>query len=154
MQLLHTPWAWRYIHHIHHQFLTPTPFAQDAVHPVEGIVQGPLGHHLITLFTPIHPAAHAFLGFITSVYAIGAHDGTRPLRSARSQPRWSDPCARELVGPWRLLGTPGRSFDWNDHVKHHSHKHVNYGLYWGFWDYVCGTRYDPKKHKAATTPEY
>jgi len=87
MQLLHTPWAWRYIHHIHHQFLTPTPFAQDAVHPVEGIVQGPLGHHLITLFTPIHPAAHAFLGFVTSVYAIGAHDGTCHVFSARTQPR-------------------------------------------------------------------
>ena len=20
---------------------------------------------------------------------------------------------------------------------------VNFGLYWGFWDYICGTRFDP-----------
>ena len=80
-QLLHLPWMWKYVHHIHHQFLTPTPFAQDAVHPIEGIVQGPMGHHIITLFVPIHPVAHALFGFLTSVYAIGAHDGTRGHRA-------------------------------------------------------------------------
>jgi len=109
---LHTRWAWRNIHYVHHALLMPTAFAQDAVHPLEAILQGPSGHHLSTLFMPMHPILLAIGGFSTSFYAIAAHDG--------------------------------RQFDLNDHMKHHTHKHVNYGLYWGFWDNICNTRYDPK----------
>eukprot|EP00742_Colponemidia_sp_Colp-10_P000892 GILJ01000969.1.p1 GENE.GILJ01000969.1~~GILJ01000969.1.p1 ORF type:complete len:280 (+),score=23.11 GILJ01000969.1:35-874(+) len=112
-RFLHIRWAWRHIHYIHHSLLKPTAFAQDAVHPFEAVLQGPFGHHLATIFVPIHPVAMAVYGFLTAVYAIAAHDG--------------------------------RSLDLNGHMKHHTHKHVNYGLYWGFWDYVCGTRYTPKQ---------
>ena len=150
LQLLHLPWMWKYVHHIHHQFLTPTPFAQDAVHPIEGIVQGPMGHHLITLFVPMHPVAHALFGFLTSVYAIGAHDGMRAFASCKNAARASN----DQVVRSRCRARTGRMFDWNDHVKHHSHKHVNYGLYWGFWDYICGTRYNSAVHKPASDPGY
>jgi len=114
-RLLHKPWWWRNVHFHHHQFLYPTAFAQDAVHPFEAVFQGPMGHHLASILVPIHPVALAFFGFCTSIYAIAAHDG--------------------------------RQYDFNDHCKHHTHKHVNFSLYFGFWDKICGTRYTPSKTK-------
>jgi lathosterol oxidase len=114
-RLLHVKFLWRHVHYAHHQFLHPTAFAQDAVHPFEAVLQGPMGHHFAAMVYPIHPVAHALFGFLTSIYAIAAHDG--------------------------------RAGDLNDHCKHHTHKHVNFGLYWGLWDYICGTRYQPKQTK-------
>jgi len=110
---------WYIIHRHHHQFVDPTAFAQDAVHPFEAVYQGPMGHYMVCLLTPMHPVIHSLFGFLTSMYAIAAHDG--------------------------------RAGDLNDHTKHHHYKSCNYGLYWGFWDWVCGTRYDPKKYPKRVT---
>jgi len=65
---------WYHVHRHHHQFVDPTAFAQDAVHPFEAILQGPMGHYFITLLFPLHPVVHAVFGFLTSLYAIAAHD--------------------------------------------------------------------------------
>jgi len=65
---------WHYIHKIHHRIVYPTAFAQDATHPFEALLQGPMGHHLINLVYPIHPVSHAVFGFLTAVFAIAAHD--------------------------------------------------------------------------------
>jgi Delta7-sterol 5-desaturase len=73
--VLHWPWCFKHIHAIHHNFVNPTAFAQDAVHPVEGVIQGPAGHYFCALIFPMHPVAHATFGFLTSLYAIAAHDG-------------------------------------------------------------------------------
>ncbi|KAL4432996.1 hypothetical protein ABPG74_005369 [Tetrahymena malaccensis] len=111
--LFHHPFLWKHVHVFHHQFVEPTAFGQDAVHPLEAIVQGPFGHFMCTLFYPMHPVAHSVFGLLTSFYAIFAHDG-----------RW-DP---------------------NFHIAHHHYNDVNFGLYWGFWDKIFGTRYNPTKH--------
>jgi Delta7-sterol 5-desaturase len=113
---------WYHIHRFHHQFVDPTPFAQDAVHPIEAILQGPLPHYLSHLVCPMHPVVTSILGFLTGVYAIAAHDG--------------------------------RKWDFNDHIKHHHYKQVNFGLYWGLWDYICGTRWTPEKHSVRTYDEF
>ena len=72
---LHHHTLWHYIHKYHHQFMEPSAFAQDAVHPIEAIVQGPMGHFLVQLVFPMHPICHTVFGFLTGVYAIFAHDG-------------------------------------------------------------------------------
>lgn len=73
-RLMHVPWFWKRIHYLHHQFTEPTAFAQDAVHPIEALIQGPIGHFLPTLFYPMHPVAISVFGFLTSTYALLAHD--------------------------------------------------------------------------------
>jgi len=115
--LMHMPWFWRNVHRHHHTFLHPTAFAQDAVHPAEALFQGPMPHHFAACLIPIHPVSHALFGFLTSIYAIAAHDG-----------RW---------------------LDLNNHNTHHTYKNVNFGLYWGLWDHICGTRYHPRSGRAA-----
>ncbi|KJE94020.1 sterol desaturase [Capsaspora owczarzaki ATCC 30864] len=105
---------WFLVHRHHHQFVDPTAFGQDAVHPLEALLQGPVPHFLTFVFMPMHPLTASVLGFFTSIYAIAAHDGRR--------------------------------FDLNDHVKHHHYKNVNFGLYWGLWDYICGTRWSKQGH--------
>jgi len=66
---------WNNVHYVHHQFKEPSAFAQFAVHPLEAIMQGPVGHYMGSLFFPIHPVQLAVLGFLGSSWAIAAHDG-------------------------------------------------------------------------------
>jgi Delta7-sterol 5-desaturase len=72
---MHYPVFWHYIHSFHHQFMEPSAFGQDAVHPLEAVLQGPCGHFMITLIFPMHPVLHSLFGFLTGLYAIFAHDG-------------------------------------------------------------------------------
>jgi len=109
---------WKPIHSIHHKIVNPTAFAQDATHPFEALLQGPIGHHLINVIAPIHPLSHALFGFCTAIFAIAAHDA--------------------------------RQYDLNNHHKHHFYAVVNFGLYWGLWDHICGTRFKEGKYKRLT----
>lgn len=74
-RILHIPYLFKKIHWFHHQFVEPTAYGQDAVHPIEAIIQGPAGHFLPTLVAPMHPIAISVFGFLTSLYALLAHDG-------------------------------------------------------------------------------
>jgi len=107
-------YLWDKIHTTHHAFKNPSAFCQDAVHPLEGLVQGPVGHYLAALVMPVHPIALAFFGLFTSCYAIAAHDGR--------------------------LGDFNHHYAHHDKGKGRLHN-FNYGLYWPLWDLICGTRY-------------
>eukprot|EP00039_Didymoeca_costata_P020135 m.340190 g.340190 ORF g.340190 m.340190 type:complete len:303 (+) comp19172_c0_seq1:145-1053(+) len=111
-------WAWDQVHRIHHGFKHPSAFAQDATHPIEAAIQGPFGHYMVTLFFPIHPVAHALFGFLSSIFAIAAHDG-------RAGDLNSHYCHHDK----------GRGKNVN----------FNYGLYWPLCDNLFGTRWTPTK---------
>uniref|UniRef100_A0A7S4PKJ9 Fatty acid hydroxylase domain-containing protein n=1 Tax=Paramoeba aestuarina TaxID=180227 RepID=A0A7S4PKJ9_9EUKA len=68
-------WLWHKVHYIHHQYKEPSAFAQFATHPIEAALQGPVGHYCPTLFFPFHPVALAVFGFLSSLWAMAAHDG-------------------------------------------------------------------------------
>ncbi|CAF1554327.1 unnamed protein product [Rotaria magnacalcarata] len=114
-------YLWDHIHTTHHAFKNPTAFCQDAVHPLEGLVQGPVGHYLTVLVMPVHPIALAFFGLFTSCFAIAAHDGR--------------------------LGDLNHHYAHHNKGKGRL-QNFNYGLYWALWDLICGTRYhdDPNKN--------
>jgi len=81
-----------------------------------------MGHFVTTLVFPMHPVAISIFGYLTSLYALLAHDA--------------------------------RILDLNDHIKHHHYKSCNYGLYWGLWDYICGTRYSRSKFPELYVPSH
>lgn len=120
-RVLHTRWFFRRVHHVHHQFYNPTGFAQIAVHWLEAIIHGPCVYLIPSLFFPVQEGLLVSVGYMTGIYAIAAHDG--------------------------------KILDLNRHYLHHSHRAtkqgkrevsgVNYGIFWGFWDYIMGTRYHP-----------
>ena len=59
-----------------------------------------------------------------------------------------------LTSIYALCAHDARALDLNDHVKHHHYRTCNYGLYWGVWDYVFGTRYHPDKYPVRYVPSY
>lgn len=105
---------WDRVHRIHHGFKQPSAFAQDAAHPFEALIQGPLGHYMVTLFFPVHPVALVTFGFLASIFAIAAHDGR----------------AWDLNNHY-FHHDKGRGKNVN----------FNYSLFWPLWDIVCGTRW-------------
>jgi lathosterol oxidase len=102
--------------------MEPSAYAQDAVHPFEAVLQGPMGHFLTTIVYPMNPLLISVIGYMTSIYALCAHDG--------------------------------RSLDLNDHTMHHFYRNCNFGLYWGFWDFVFGTRYSKTKYPKKYIPSW
>lgn len=45
-------------------------------------------------------------------------------------------------------------FDFNHHSKHHTHLKVNFGLYWGLWDWICDTRFNDKMIEDPKVKDY
>jgi len=105
---------WNKVHYIHHQFKEPSCFAQFAVHPFEASLQGPVGHYLGTLFFPFHPVALALFGFLSSAWAIAAHDG----RGGDFNSHYY----HHSKGRGRFI-------------------YFNLGFVTPFWDVYCGTRW-------------
>ncbi|KAA0147271.1 hypothetical protein FNF27_08045 [Cafeteria roenbergensis] len=115
--VLHTTWCFRHVHSVHHNFVNPTAFAQDAVHPLEGVLQGPMGHYFCALVFPMHPVAHAVFGFLTSLYAIAAHDGRAWDLSGHTQHHHHKDLNFGLYGCWDCVCNSRFSPGYNGTVR-------------------------------------
>jgi len=105
---------WNNVHYLHHQFKEPSCFAQFAVHPIEAMLQGPIGHFSATLFFPFHPVTISIFGFLGSLWAIAAHDGR--------QFDFNHHYYHHSKGRGRFI-------------------YFNLGFITPFWDSLCGTRW-------------
>jgi Delta7-sterol 5-desaturase len=120
-RMLHRGWWFRHVHRVHHQSTSPTPWAAYSFHPVEALIQAVFLPAFVLLI-PIHGAAiFVFLSFMIVTNCVG-HS------------------AFELL-PWRAA-TRGW-LRWKTTVTHHHFHHArnrgNYGLYFTWWDRLCGT---------------
>jgi Delta7-sterol 5-desaturase len=117
-------WKWlRPYHNDHHRSFIPTPFAALSFHPVEAISHG-LFWYLIALLIPLHFSwLFIFYSFMYYINMWG-HTGyefwhkdllTRPIQ--------------------KILNTP------THHNLHHKYHNYNYGIYYNFWDKLCGTNH-------------
>ena len=103
-RMLHLPFFWKHVHSVHHQFVEPTAFAQDAVHWFEGLLQGPIAHWTASLVYPMHPVALAAFGFLTSLYALLAHDGRWLDFNGHHKHHWYKSCNYGLYwGLWDYI---------------------------------------------------
>jgi len=114
---MHTPWAFKHIHRMHHTIATPFPLANLYMHPGEvlnmgmAVIIGPfiIGPHLVT---------HLCWIFYRTFDSYYQHCGFE---------LWFDP--RRFIG----LGA-------EHHDIHHRYLNVNFCFSFPWWDTVFGTR--------------
>ena len=118
---MHRPWLFRAAHAVHHQSRPPTAWAAMSFHPWEALT-GALVIPFLVFIIPIHIVALGIVLTVMTVMGVTNHMG------------W-DMFPKQLVngalGTWVITAS--------HHQRHHQEYRCNYGLYFRFWDKVCGT---------------
>ncbi|MFD1610278.1 sterol desaturase family protein [Sphingomonas tabacisoli] len=118
---MHRPRPFRLAHAVHHASRPPTAWAAMSFHPIEALTGAVVIPALVFLI-PIHTAALALVLAIMTFMGVTNHMG------------WE-------IFPRGLVH--GRLGDWlitaSHHQRHHDQYRCNYGLYFRFWDRLCGT---------------
>lgn len=120
-RLMHRPIWFRVAHAVHHDSRPPTAWAAMSFHPWEALT-GALVVPLLVFVIPIHVAALGVVLSIMTVMGITNHMGWEMF------PRW---LVEGPAGRWLITAT--------HHQRHHERYNGNYGLYFRFWDRLCGT---------------
>lgn len=123
-RLMHRPWWFKHAHAVHHESRPPTAWAAMSFHPWEALT-GAVVIPALVFTTPIHVGALGIVLTIMTIMGITNHMG------------W------EMFPRWLVEGRAGRVLiTASHHQKHHSDYRCNYGLYFRFWDLLCGTDRD------------
>ena len=118
---MHRPGPFRLAHAVHHASRPPTAWAAMAFHPFEALT-GAVAIPLLVFVIPIHLAALGLVLTVMTVMGVTNHMGWEVF------PRFM---WRGLVGGWLITAS--------HHQRHHEQYRGNYGLYFRFWDRLCGT---------------
>ena len=120
-RLLHWKPLFRYVHHVHHRSLAPTPWASYSFHPLEAAIYG-FNLVIYPLLFPVHPIALVIAYLLQSIYNMFGH------------------CGFDWFPPWflrnRLLALHSTP---THHDLHHRLMKGNYGHYFKIWDITMGT---------------
>jgi lathosterol oxidase len=119
---MHRPSVFKKIHALHHESLTPSPWASFSFHPIEGIIQA-IALPLIILIIPVHPVALIFYLTLMTFSAISNHLGFELL------PQGSE----KGVAKWVISGV--------HHTMHHRSYRTNFGLFYTFCDHLFRTEH-------------
>lgn len=120
-RLMHRPRWFRIAHAVHHQSRPPTAWAAMAFHPIEALT-GAVIIPLLVFAIPIHPAALGVVLTVMTVMGVTNHMGWEMFPASM----W-----RGRLGGWLITAS--------HHQRHHERYGCNYGLYFRFWDRLCGT---------------
>lgn len=118
---MHRPRPFRLAHAVHHASRPPTAWAAMAFHPLEALT-GAVIIPLLVFLIPIHYAALALVLTVMTVMGVTNHMGWEVFPAFM----W-----RGRLGGWLITAS--------HHQRHHEQYRCNYGLYFRFWDRVCGT---------------
>jgi sterol desaturase/sphingolipid hydroxylase (fatty acid hydroxylase superfamily) len=118
---MHQPRWFRLAHKVHHASKPPTAWAAMSFHPIEAITGAVIIPALVFLI-PIHVAMLGLVLAIMTIMGVTNHMGWEIF------PRW---LVHSRLGKWLITAS--------HHEKHHEHYSCNYGLYFRFWDRICGT---------------
>lgn len=123
---MHHPWLFARVHRVHHESVDPTPFATSAFHPFEAAVESLAGLAPMIVFVlmPWHMSVPIVWGTGQILFNVIGHGGFEIYPR-----RWLE---------WPILRWKTPAFH---HYMHHQRVGGNYGLYFRFWDKVCGTEF-------------
>lgn len=118
---MHRPIPFRVAHAVHHASRPPTAWAAMAFHPWEALT-GAVVIPVLVFLIPIHVAMLGLVLAIMTLMGITNHMG------------W------EMFPRWLVQGAVGKHLiTASHHQRHHGEYRCNYGLYFRFWDRLCGT---------------
>jgi lathosterol oxidase len=120
-RLMHRPWWFKTAHAVHHESRPPTAWAAMSFHPWEALT-GAIVIPALVFAIPVHVAALGVVLAIMTIMGITNHMGWELF------PRF---VVNGKLGNWLITAT--------HHQKHHEMYRGNYGLYFRFWDKICGT---------------
>jgi Delta7-sterol 5-desaturase len=118
---MHRPKPFRMAHAVHHASRPPTAWAAMSFHPLEAVT-GAVVIPALVLTIPIHVSALFVVLAVMTVMGVTNHMGWEMF------PR---PLVRGKAGDWLITAS--------HHQRHHQQYGCNYGLYFRFWDRLCGT---------------
>jgi Delta7-sterol 5-desaturase len=118
---MHRPALFKAAHAVHHASRPPTAWAAMAFHPWEALT-GAIIIPLLVFVVPIHVAMLGVVLAIMTVMGITNHMGWEMF------PKW---LVNGPLGNWLITAS--------HHQRHHEAYRGNYGLYFRFWDRLCGT---------------
>jgi len=120
-RLMHRPALFRLAHAVHHASRPPTAWAAMSFHWIEALT-GAVVIPLLVFLIPIHVGALGLVLAIMTVMGVTNHMGWEIFPAFI----WRGP-----LGAWLITAS--------HHQRHHAFYHCNYGLYFRFWDRLCGT---------------
>ncbi|HEX7874505.1 MAG TPA: sterol desaturase family protein [Sphingobium sp.] len=120
-RLMHRPFWFRLAHAVHHDSRPPTAWAAMSFHPWEALT-GAIVIPALVFVIPIHVGALGTVLALMTLMGVTNHMGWELF------PRW---LVQGRMGQWLITAT--------HHHKHHESYRGNYGLYFRFWDRLCGT---------------
>lgn len=120
-RLMHRPKLFRTMHAVHHASRPPTAWAAMSFHPWEALT-GAIVVPALVFLVPIHIASLGLVLLVMTVMGVTNHMGWEmfPRRLVHSR-----------LGGWLITAS--------HHQRHHEEYRCNYGLYFRFWDRLCGT---------------
>jgi len=122
-RVLHTPWWFERIHHIHHRSENPTSLTTFAQHPVETLL-GNSYYVLLIMVVPLHPAAVMVASAYMFATGVNGHLGYELYPSGFT---------RHPFFGWINTST--------HHNLHHSTAGCNYSSWFNWWDRLMGTNH-------------
>ena len=120
-RLMHRPKWFRIAHAVHHDSRPPTAWAAMSFHPIEALT-GAIVIPVLVFVIPIHVGVLGLVLTIMTVMGVTNHMGWEIF------PKW---LVHSRLGRWLITAS--------HHQRHHEEYRCNYGLYFRFWDRVCGT---------------
>ena len=118
---MHRPRPFRIAHAVHHASRPPTAWAAMSFHPLEALT-GAVVIPALAFLIPVHLAVLGLVLAIMTIMGITNHMGWELFPKAIVHSR---------LGGWLITAS--------HHQRHHESYQCNYGLYFRFWDRLCGT---------------
>lgn len=120
-RLMHRPKLFRAMHAVHHASRPPTAWAAMSFHPLEAIT-GAIVIPLLVFVIPVHIAVLGMVLAIMTLMGVTNHMGWEMFPGK---------LVHAPLGYWLITAS--------HHQRHHENYTCNYGLYFRFWDRMCGT---------------